>query len=500
MSAAIRRSILLIAIAAVSFAALAADAPQAWWPERAQFKPTDGSFREHLSPQGAYVYDASDARIILPPNINAPPDQKSIVAPTIEKYADGTVFATVPYGQQAAWTLGKIEPGKYWLGVQICCGDKRQPDWGQTNWYYVTRVNGMAYDFTWLTGPVDVGNDRYAGEMQSTGAIDLKSGDRVTVRPNSDQAFVGKLVLYKNQPKRGPIFRTPGYLTTGRREIWDSQIELHVNPPGKKSTADFFVRNTANADQTLHASLHVLNYFGDTVASKEWTLPLKDLELSKSQVEFDAGDSPRYRAVLTVRGADDLDKAVCAWANAEVAQGLQQTASLDGQWEQTVVPKSIELAASPAADAKWQPYWVPGMMQMGIFKDLPPGCKDSHIGWARRTFQVPDRMKGKRISLSFERLAEEAVVYVNGKKVGCHYGLYFPEEYDVTDALKPGDNELVIGFRDFIAYIDPATLKNADLSNAWACFSQSIAPALRTTTAKTACWATPGWSRAGTSP
>ena len=442
----------------------------AWWPERAQFKPTGGAFREKLSPEKTYVYDASDAKLIVPGDSNALADAKA------DKYADGAEFVSIPGETRAAWTLGKIPAGKYWLGVQVHSGDEKWPDLIQSNWAYITRVNGMAYDFTSMTGPVNVANESYASEMLSANAIDLKEGDRVTVMGNYNLGFVGKLTLYTTQPKRGPIFRTPGFLTSGRADIWDSKININLKPAGQKSAAEFFIRNTANAAQELKVDIRVVDYFGKAVATNTQTVTLKDLAGLKGQVEFDTGDSPRYRVTMTIRGLGGLEKTTSASVNAEVSRGKQQTASLDGQWQQTRVPDVIEIGQAPDDKAQWMPYYVPGMMQFGGFKDLPPGLKDIHVGWAKRTFEVPERMKGQRIFLNFERLAEEAVVYVNGKKVGGHYGLYFPEEFDITSVVHPGANELLVGIRDTICYIDPVVLKANGPKDVGNCFAQGIAP------------------------
>lgn len=54
-------------------------------------------------------------------------------------------------------------------------------------------------------------------------------------------------------------------------------------------------------------------------------------------------------------------------------------------------------------------------------------------------------MKGKNILLHFDAVDWEAVVYVNGIKVGKHTGGYDPFYFDITSALKDqGKQELVV--------------------------------------------------------
>ncbi|MFJ3641290.1 PA14 domain-containing protein [Streptomyces sp. NPDC090108] len=72
--------------------------------------------------------------------------------------------------------------------------------------------------------------------------------------------------------------------------------------------------------------------------------------------------------------------------------------------------------------------------------------------WYRRTFTVPSdwRVHGKqRLQLNFDAVDWQAVVYVNGHKVGEHKGGYDRFSLDVTDALKKsGKQELIVGVYD----------------------------------------------------
>jgi hypothetical protein len=64
--------------------------------------------------------------------------------------------------------------------------------------------------------------------------------------------------------------------------------------------------------------------------------------------------------------------------------------------------------------------------------------------WYRRTFAPPDLAGGKRLLLHFGAVDWEAVVSVNGKEIGSHRGGYDPFSFDITDAVKAGENELVV--------------------------------------------------------
>lgn len=69
-----------------------------------------------------------------------------------------------------------------------------------------------------------------------------------------------------------------------------------------------------------------------------------------------------------------------------------------------------------------------------------PGA--DHELWYERTFTVPAKWSGKRVLLHFGAVDWKADVWVNGVSVGGHSGGYTPFEFDVTKALRRGENTL----------------------------------------------------------
>ena len=63
--------------------------------------------------------------------------------------------------------------------------------------------------------------------------------------------------------------------------------------------------------------------------------------------------------------------------------------------------------------------------------------------WYKRNFRHEPHA-GKHTVLYFGAVNYEAVVYVNGKKVGTHEGGFTPFNYDITDVVVPGDNFLIV--------------------------------------------------------
>ena len=69
--------------------------------------------------------------------------------------------------------------------------------------------------------------------------------------------------------------------------------------------------------------------------------------------------------------------------------------------------------------------------------------------WYRRTFQVPDNWKGKRLVLHFGAVDYDAKVWVNGRQVATHRGGYDGFDVDVTNALHTkGPQELIVWAED----------------------------------------------------
>ncbi len=64
--------------------------------------------------------------------------------------------------------------------------------------------------------------------------------------------------------------------------------------------------------------------------------------------------------------------------------------------------------------------------------------------WYHKTFDFK-KEKGERVLIKFEAAANEATVYLNGKKIGEHEGGFSPFVFDITEQIKDvGENYLVV--------------------------------------------------------
>lgn len=148
--------------------------------------------------------------------------------------------------------------------------------------------------------------------------------------------------------------------------------------------------------------------------------------------------------------ADDLK-----W---EQSSDCRRQASLDGTWKFSGMefhggdlPDSFEtddrFAAVGFDDRKWQAIPVPGdwfgLWWDRLQKELPQRKPHFITGWYRRNVRVPSDLPPGRVLIEFEAVDYHATVFVNGKQVGQHEGLWTPFAFDITDAVERGQDNLI---------------------------------------------------------
>ena len=66
------------------------------------------------------------------------------------------------------------------------------------------------------------------------------------------------------------------------------------------------------------------------------------------------------------------------------------------------------------------------------------------VGHYKRTFEVPDKWAGKRVRLHFEGVESAYYVWINGEYVGYSENSFTDHEFDVTDKLRAGENNIAV--------------------------------------------------------
>ena len=74
---------------------------------------------------------------------------------------------------------------------------------------------------------------------------------------------------------------------------------------------------------------------------------------------------------------------------------------------------------------------------------IGPEFPENSVGWYRRRFDIPRRDLGKRISIEFDGVFRDSIVWINGHRLGRHASGYTPFRYDLTDFLNYGGTNII---------------------------------------------------------
>jgi beta-galactosidase len=128
------------------------------------------------------------------------------------------------------------------------------------------------------------------------------------------------------------------------------------------------------------------------------------------------------------------------FTSAAQAQSPRQEISADAKWKFFLGdPAGAETMSF--SDSAWRSVDLPHdwSIEGAPSEKNPTGAGGGYfpagVGWYRKTFTAPASWKGKQVSVEFEGVAENATVYLNGKKLGIHPYAYTSFRFDLTPAL-----------------------------------------------------------------
>ncbi|MER6156933.1 glycoside hydrolase family 2 TIM barrel-domain containing protein [Streptomyces sp. NPDC001868] len=135
----------------------------------------------------------------------------------------------------------------------------------------------------------------------------------------------------------------------------------------------------------------------------------------------------------------------------------------DSDWDTIPVPSNWQLHGYdfPIYINITYPWWGPN----GLGEEAQPPTAPTRynpVGQYRRTFHLPkDWTAGdRRTFLHFEGVKSAHYVWINGALVGYHEDSYDPAEYDITEHLKPGRNQIAV---EVYRYSDGDWLEDQDM-------------------------------------
>lgn len=146
-----------------------------------------------------------------------------------------------------------------------------------------------------------------------------------------------------------------------------------------------------------------------------------------------------------------------------------QWLNLNGLWDYAIAKASAPRPARPDGQIL-VPFPVESKLSRVARRVLP----DDRV-WYRRRFTVPAGWAGQHVMLNFGAVDYASIVWVNGVPVGAHKGGFDAFGFDITDQLRPGDNELEVQVADpTSAGTQPRGKQSLDPGGIWYTASSGI--------------------------
>jgi hypothetical protein len=463
------------------------------------------------APPGAVTLGAAD----LKPLLRDDPDfkiEKDSPAPAMTTARIGCPRRLLrdPDNDGGYWKLDALRPGRYYVGVWYESG-KAGAEAPQTRFgALAVYLNGRILQLSTTSDPLQMAPGVYFAEAQTARAASLRPGDEIAVLPESVKPVrLARLCLYPTEPVRGRGWVPENYGATwfsrdtalrlsldaafggsardGFRQVEDLNLpsDLKRAPDGARALATCRISNPLPVPLTVEYTADVNAYFREPVGEDRATLTLQPHERITREIPFSViPDSRRYTIACRARAvrppalgwpaADTVDffrgvRQSLPWPDPFTAKdqrsvefagplpGPRVCFSLDGAW-QSAFTTSLSPPVPPPAGLDWQPRSVPFPSWQCRTDGLTPR---PHGIYLRRVFTIPDKEEKKNYRLSIANVADEATVYVNGQKVGNVRGGQTPLACDVTGAVRPGANEILIVIRDVLAIMDPGYVNPA---------------------------------------
>ena len=148
-------------------------------------------------------------------------------------------------------------------------------------------------------------------------------------------------------------------------------------------------------------------------------------------------------------------------------------------WQLGVDDLRTDYYADGYDDSDWDDITVPSVWQLNgygkpvyLCNSLPAAMssvkseipkinhKLNEIGVYRRTFNLPETFDGKQIFVHFGAVKAGFFLYINGRKVGYSQGSMTPAEFDITEYVKVGENQITV---EVYRYTDGTYLEDQDM-------------------------------------
>jgi len=174
-----------------------------------------------------------------------------------------------------------------------------------------------------------------------------------------------------------------------------------------------------------------------------------------------------------------FDTAEAAAARLESPYRLSLNGSWKFYWQQGLHFRREDYRSADFDDSAWDETPVPSLWQMQGYgkpvyvcafypkaistneKEIPKiDPERNEVGVYRRRFTLPEDFADKQIFLHFGAVKAGFFLYLNGRQVGYSQGSMTPAEFNVTEYLRPGENQITV---EVFRYTDGTYLEDQDM-------------------------------------
>jgi hypothetical protein len=472
-----------------------------------------GAFEDQVNPDGDYIFEATSAQPLVKGGECFIESDKMVKGLTVAR-SGGTIrrFPDNVTNAGLYWTLNHIRKGRFWLGLMYAGNGAVG---GSIPTVY---LNGRVVQLATQGNPVQVAPGVWFIEAFAGQAEALEAGDEVAVAFNYGGAAVRLLlhsqapVTVSEAPWRMPgnfgghqwnPYTALGVNVEGKflhkdgKAVANPQYDsIQQDAPSVGSLMDAsgkvnFLATLSNPlpiPVTVDYTCVLKTFYGETVArdAERLTIPPHDKIERKVSFTWKEGELTHFAdlVLLGVKPPDlsePRDAGGLAWPKYEVYSyfpgqrhilpwpdsfntrvvrritisqpygGARQTYGLDGNdWEMGYTTE-LEPPIPVPGDIVFARASVPKAWGWPTLDSIKPR---PHGAYFRRTLVLPADIAGRSFKLVVDYVNCEATAYVNGQKTGNVRGEDTPLVCDITQAVKPGTNEIVVVVRDAIAIMD----------------------------------------------
>lgn len=131
-------------------------------------------------------------------------------------------------------------------------------------------------------------------------------------------------------------------------------------------------------------------------------------------------------------------------------QGPESVDYDDSTWRRVELPHDFVIESTPYEYSVQEFGSDNAIPEMDTVKNIhtTAGSFKKDVGWYRKHFSVDAEDFGKRIYIAFDGVYRDSIVYVNNFFVGRHQSGYTPFEYDISDFLNYGGDNVIVVYAD----------------------------------------------------